>query len=24
VIRRGRDRIVIGFTATCVISAYHH
>ena len=21
---RGRDRIVIGFTTTCAISAYHH
>jgi len=22
--RRGRDRIVVGFTPTCAISAYHH
>jgi len=22
--RRGRDRMVIGLTTTCVISAYHH
>jgi len=22
--RRGRDRMVVGFTTTCVISAYHH
>ena len=22
--RRGRDRIVVGFTTSCVISAYHH
>ena len=22
--RRGRDRIVVGFTTTCVISAYHY
>jgi len=22
--RRGRDRIVVGFTTTCTISAYHH
>ena len=22
--RRGRDRIVVGFTTTCAISAYHH
>jgi len=22
--RRGRDCIVIGFTTTCAISAYHH
>ena len=22
--RRGRDRIVVGFIATCAISAYHH
>jgi len=22
--RRGRDRIVVGFTTICVISAYHH
>jgi hypothetical protein len=21
--RRGRDRMVVGFTATCAISAYH-
>jgi len=21
---RGRDRMVVGFTTTCVISAYHH
>jgi hypothetical protein len=21
---RGRDRLVVGFTTTCVISAYHH
>jgi hypothetical protein len=21
---RGRDRIVVGFTTTCAISAYHH
>ena len=21
---RGRDRMVIGFTTTCAISAYHH
>jgi hypothetical protein len=23
-IRRGRDRMVVSFTTTCVISAYHH
>ena len=23
-IRRGRDRMVVGFIATCIISAYHH
>jgi len=22
--RRGRDRIVVGFTITCAICAYHH
>jgi hypothetical protein len=22
--RRGRDRMVVGFTTTCAISAYHH
>jgi len=22
--RRGRDRIVVGFTTTCAISAYHY
>jgi len=22
--RRGRDRMVVGFTITCSISAYHH
>jgi hypothetical protein len=22
--RRGRDRMVVAFTTTCVISAYHH
>jgi hypothetical protein len=22
--RRGRDRMVLGFTTTCAISAYHH
>jgi hypothetical protein len=22
--RRGRDRMAVGFTATCAISAYHH
>ena len=22
--RRGHDRIVVGFTTTCAISAYHH
>jgi len=22
--RRGRDRMVVGFTITCAISAYHH
>ena len=22
--RRGRDRMVIGFTTTCAISAHHH
>ena len=22
--RRGGDRIVVGFTTTCAISAYHH
>jgi hypothetical protein len=22
--RRGRDRMVIGFTTSCAISAYHH
>jgi hypothetical protein len=22
--RRGRDRMVVGFIITCVISAYHH
>jgi hypothetical protein len=22
--RRGRDRLVFGFTTTCQISAYHH
>jgi hypothetical protein len=21
---RGRDRMVVGFTTTCLISAYHH
>jgi hypothetical protein len=21
---RGRDRMVVGFTTTCAISAYHH
>jgi hypothetical protein len=21
---RGRDRLVVGFTTTCAISAYHH
>jgi len=21
---RGRDRMVVGFTVTCAISAYHH
>jgi len=21
---RGRDRMIVGFTTTCVISAYHH
>jgi len=23
-VRRGRDRMVVGFTTTCAISAYHH
>ena len=22
--RRGRDRMVVGFTTTCAIRAYHH
>jgi len=22
--RRGRDHMVVGFTTTCTISAYHH
>ena len=22
--RRGRDRMVVGFSTTCAISAYHH
>jgi hypothetical protein len=22
--RRGRDRMVVGFTTTCAISDYHH
>ena len=22
--RRGRDRMIVGFTTTCAISAYHH
>jgi len=22
--RRGRDRMLFGYTATCAISAYHH
>jgi hypothetical protein len=22
--RRGHDRMVVGFTTTCIISAYHH
>jgi hypothetical protein len=22
--RRGRDRMVVGYTTTCTISAYHH
>ena len=22
--RRARDRMVVGFTTTCLISAYHH
>jgi len=22
--RRGRDRMVVGFTTTCAFSAYHH
>ena len=22
--RRGRDRMVVGFTTTCAISVYHH
>jgi len=22
--RRGRDRMVVGFTTTCAISSYHH
>jgi len=22
--RRGRNRMVVGFTTTCAISAYHH
>jgi len=22
--RRGHDRMVVGFTTTCAISAYHH
>ena len=22
--RRGRDRMVVGFTTTCAINAYHH
>jgi len=22
--RRGRDRMIVGFTNTCAISAYHH
>ena len=23
-VRRGRNRMVVGFTTTCAISAYHH
>jgi len=23
-LRRGHDRMVVGFTTTCAISAYHH
>ena len=23
-VRRGRDRMVVGFATTCAISAYHH
>ena len=23
-VRRGSDRMVVGFTTTCTISAYHH
>jgi len=23
-VRRGRDRMVVGFTTTCAISGYHH
>ena len=23
-VRRGRDRMVVGFSTTCAISAYHH
>ena len=22
--RRGRDRMIVGFTTTCAISVYHH
>jgi len=22
--RRGRDRMIVGFTTTCAVSAYHH
>jgi len=22
--RRGRDRMVVGFTTTCTVSTYHH
>jgi len=22
--RRGRDRMVVGFTTTCAVSVYHH